>query len=225
MERQRAFTLAIQRQAALPWHAHQKFQEKQREVDEDILYVGMLRRLISTTTVLQHYVEEKAVLKSFLLAHLCSGMGKRFPCTVQNLYDMIVERRFHGVDLHTFTDLPVGTICTTPRCVCRALCAAPPRSEQKKDKKNVWRITVRRKGEPQHFKNVRFQFSYHMFSFSFSFFLDFPCFLHVVCVPCCCLHFLRFAFLLSFSFSSLFFVFLVSLSSFSSFFSLFSWFS
>ena len=115
-------------------NAHQKFQEKQREVDEDILYVSMLRRLISITTLLQHYVEEKAVLKSFLLAHLCSGMGKRFPCTVQNLYSMIVERRFHGVDLHTFTDLPGGTICTTPRCVCRALCAAP-RGEKKKDKK------------------------------------------------------------------------------------------
>ena len=52
--------------------------------------------------------------------------GKRFQFCMESLFEMIVHRQFHGVELHTFTDLHQGTnLSCTPRCVCRAHCAAP----------------------------------------------------------------------------------------------------
>ena len=124
MKRQRIFTLSVQQRGSLPWIPEQFFQRKQREIAEDLVYLGQLRQLISVATLLQHYVD-KASLQAFLQANLYTPFGKRFPCCMESLFDMIVHRRFHGVELHTFTDLHQGTICCTPRCVCRARCAAP----------------------------------------------------------------------------------------------------
>lgn len=124
MKRQRIFTLSVQQQGSLPWIPEQFFQRKQREIAEDLLYLQQLRQLMAVTTLLQHYVD-KASLQAFLQANMYTPFGKRYLCCVQSLYSMIVHRRFHGVELHTFTDLHQGTICCTPRCVCRARCAAP----------------------------------------------------------------------------------------------------
>lgn len=124
MTRQRIFTLSVQQQGSLPWIPEQFFQRKQREITEDLLYLKQLRQLMAVATLLQHYVD-KPSLQAFLQANLYTPFGKRYQCCVQSLYSMIVHRRFRGVELHTFTDLHQGTICCTPRCVCRARCAAP----------------------------------------------------------------------------------------------------
>ena len=119
MERQRVFTLSVQQRGSLPWIPEQFFQRKQGEIEEDLIYLGQLRQLISVATLLQHYVD-KASLQAFLQAHLYTPFGKRYQCCMQSLYSMIVHRRFHGVDLQTFTELH-SSVCLP----CSLCCSSP----------------------------------------------------------------------------------------------------
>ena len=66
-----------------------------------------------------------------LLMRTCTHPGARgFSCFLINLSDILILRRFHGVEFHSFTDLPRGTICTTPHCICVAKCASGGRSRR-----------------------------------------------------------------------------------------------
>ena len=87
MEKQRLFTL--------PWLAEKSFHQKQRQIDDDLLFLA----------ILLHYCD-KATLRCLVDAHLYTPWGKRFSCFLINLSDILILRRFHGVEFHSFTDLP-----------------------------------------------------------------------------------------------------------------------
>ena len=123
MEKQRLFTLQVQKQSELPWLAEKSFHQKQRQIDDDLLFLATVRQFTSICTLLLHHCD-KATLRCFVDAHLYTPWGKRFSCFLINLSDILILRRFHGVEFHSFTDLPRGTICTTPHCICVAKCAS-----------------------------------------------------------------------------------------------------
>ena len=127
MCRQRIFTLFVQGEGHFPWENHALFIKKQQECADDLELLRNLRRLVSITTLLQHYCD-KASIKHFLFAHLYTSFGRRFPSTCGCLYEVLIDRHFHKVPLQSFADLHPNTMCATPRCRCRALCKTAPQS-------------------------------------------------------------------------------------------------
>ena len=95
MRSQRRFVLKIQK-LDFPWEAEAAFQEKQKQVQEDMELLSELRQLVAVSGLLQHYIDPCS-LRCMLRAMLYTPVGKRFPGVLHALPDVISDRKFLAV--------------------------------------------------------------------------------------------------------------------------------
>ena len=95
MRSQRRFVLKIQK-LDFPWEAEAAFQEKQKQVQEDMELLSELRQLVAVSGLLQHYIDPCS-LRCMLRAMLYTPVGKRFPGVLHALPDVISDRKFQAV--------------------------------------------------------------------------------------------------------------------------------
>ena len=76
-----------------------------------------IRRFLVVLCLQQHYNEPED-LKAFVQAYGYTKEARRFPVLMRNIFTILVQRHFQGVELQSLADLRVGTVCLTPRCVC-----------------------------------------------------------------------------------------------------------